>query len=477
MPGVHSNVGGGYPDDSVAHIPLVWILSEARACGLRFKSSLEANPQTFDHPATAQDKDGRIYDPRAGLGGYYRYGPRDILALGKHLLSRQGAEPLPRIHESVLNRIKNRAHAYAPIGVPARYEVVTADGEVLKPEHNSCESLDQATARSHAQEKVWNTVWARRIVYFLTVGVSIYLFAFPLMRAAPADDEFVSRLRWVSDIVRTAGAFLPPAANPWINGYARDPGQFVVVALALTAVLLWGSRLAGWIGSGMDGLWRGSLEGRLIDPGAPTDPIYRLRTSAPYIAIHQALKQTIAPALFAIMFVYLGLAFTSHALFNVQDVAGLVCRESKEKLQGLNFGEIVLANGQTAKLSDFTLRARTESGPVRQGQEKPVQIRAGTAGIPHLGAVPEHEGHARAQRQVPDPLRKHQVVPRRQYPGCRGVLFHGPRGRVAKGPDGRRRSAAPGIDPPLVSGGGAHGRNRRGGKLPGPGSHRRIPDQ
>jgi hypothetical protein len=28
------------------------------------------------HPETLQDKDGRLYDPRKGLGGYYRYGPR-----------------------------------------------------------------------------------------------------------------------------------------------------------------------------------------------------------------------------------------------------------------------------------------------------------------------------------------------------------------------------------------------------------------
>jgi uncharacterized protein (DUF2235 family) len=73
--GAHSNVGGGYPDDSLAQIPLVWILSEARTCGLGFKSHTDANPQTYGHPETAQDKDGRIYDPRKGLGGYYRYGP------------------------------------------------------------------------------------------------------------------------------------------------------------------------------------------------------------------------------------------------------------------------------------------------------------------------------------------------------------------------------------------------------------------
>ena len=37
--GVHSNVGGGYPDDSLAHIPLYWIMTEAQSRGLAFKTS------------------------------------------------------------------------------------------------------------------------------------------------------------------------------------------------------------------------------------------------------------------------------------------------------------------------------------------------------------------------------------------------------------------------------------------------------
>ena len=32
--GMHSNVGGGYPDDAVAFVPLYWILEEAQKCGL-----------------------------------------------------------------------------------------------------------------------------------------------------------------------------------------------------------------------------------------------------------------------------------------------------------------------------------------------------------------------------------------------------------------------------------------------------------
>lgn len=48
FPGVHSNVGGGYPDNSVAQIPLIWILSEARNAGVRFKSQADANRKPTD---------------------------------------------------------------------------------------------------------------------------------------------------------------------------------------------------------------------------------------------------------------------------------------------------------------------------------------------------------------------------------------------------------------------------------------------
>src|SRR5258705_295934 len=41
--GVHSNVGGGYPDDALAYIPLVWMMNEAKRCGLKFKSD-QSNP-------------------------------------------------------------------------------------------------------------------------------------------------------------------------------------------------------------------------------------------------------------------------------------------------------------------------------------------------------------------------------------------------------------------------------------------------
>lgn len=325
--GVHSNVGGGYPDDSLAHIPLTWIMNEAASAGLTFKTNAHASPQTLLHPPTVEDKDGRQYDPRSGLGGYYRYGPRDIHELGKELLARRGAHAVPKIHVSVLKRIRNNAHVYAPNGIPADYQVVTDLGEALPPQQNPYEAPAQAQARANKQECAWNIIWQRRIVYFLTVGVSFYLAVFPLMKAAPPSAEFETRLRWISDGIRMVGNVLPGAAETWINGFARQPFRFIVVVAVLVVLMLWGARLAARIQNEMSVLWAGSLAAKLSAANLPNDLIYRLRTSNWYRYLHRSLKQSVAPALFALFFAYCALTLLSHALFVVQDDFGLVCRE------------------------------------------------------------------------------------------------------------------------------------------------------
>ena len=38
--GVHSNVGGGYPDEGLADLALKWIIEKARAAGLAVEDSL-----------------------------------------------------------------------------------------------------------------------------------------------------------------------------------------------------------------------------------------------------------------------------------------------------------------------------------------------------------------------------------------------------------------------------------------------------
>ena len=54
--GSHSNVGGGYPDDRLAHIPLCWMIGEAAETGLVFNPDVVAD--YWDYAS----ENGRIYD-------------------------------------------------------------------------------------------------------------------------------------------------------------------------------------------------------------------------------------------------------------------------------------------------------------------------------------------------------------------------------------------------------------------------------
>ena len=345
--GVHTNVGGGYPDDSLAYIPFVWMINEARRCGLKFKSDyadqpnnhdvMRADPDTFKNAISKRDKDGRLYDPRKGFGGYYRYGPRKLVPhfyRESHKLEEDEVEvERAKIHESVFRRIDNHAQAYAPVGLPPYYDVVKEDGEIISPDkfrvapdRPPFETLEAAGKRAEAQEYVWNWVWGRRIAYFATVGATLWLVLFPLLSSAQRADEYYSRLRWVSDLVRFIGGFLPKFALTWIDGYARAPFQFVVMVAVLGALLWASSTIASRTSNLMSAIWRKT-------PGAPSGLpesfVYGLRSNRVYIAFHEGLKRNIAPAFFAALFVYLGLSALSHASYNVLDVWGETCIDNK----------------------------------------------------------------------------------------------------------------------------------------------------
>jgi hypothetical protein len=306
--GMHSNVGGGYPDDSLAHIPQYWIMSEARQCGLRFKSPPAADPDSMINTMAARDKDGRLYDSRRGLGSYYRYGPRKLAELCDEKLSNKPGDAvlirLPKIHESVFKRIQNNAHPCAPLGIPAKYEVVTDNGQILPAGGNPYESVTSSQARENAQKCVWNTVWLRRIVYFLTVLVSAAFVIFPLLKSLPASDEFSSPIRWLSDLIRLAGSFLPSIADPWLNGYARSPVTFAIIAALLAAFTIAGGRLSARIKSDMGAIWQKSVAATLPATVLPDNWIYRLRTSAPYVGAKKNWKFIIGPGLSVFFFVY-----------------------------------------------------------------------------------------------------------------------------------------------------------------------------
>jgi uncharacterized protein (DUF2235 family) len=394
--GVHSNVGGGYPDDSLAKVSLNWMMAEAAACGLRFKTAPDADPDAFRHADAAQDKDGRLYDSRSGLGGYYRYGPRRI---GDYYPPAQPrVKPIPKIHDSVFARIQTGAHLYAPIGIPAEYAVVGADNRSIHRLGNSTrESLDSAARRHEVQESVWNVVWRRRAIYFLTVFASLYMAFYPLLRESYSYQVMVTRLRIVSDAIRLLGAFLPSGASRWIDGYARDPAWFLLWVGVIAFLISYASTLKLEINSRMRRIWdahasngrtsEGPSSSGIVWRGAwwiflalmayvalypilgfarlpeplnslvdtyterpirfvlcafliinlmPEGAIQPLRTSALYRQSLSFIKYQLAPLFFALLIIYGAFALSNHVLFNLRDSFGSFCERSVNEKGPLN---------------------------------------------------------------------------------------------------------------------------------------------
>ena len=124
--GVHANVGGGYPDDS---LPLKFHCTGLGSCGggegLR-QALKTANPDALAKTKEAQDKDDvSIIQERSGY--LDRYGPGGCPDFATscfrgpwRMKSRIDAPKIPK----ALRRINNHAHVYAPIGIPHDYELV-----------------------------------------------------------------------------------------------------------------------------------------------------------------------------------------------------------------------------------------------------------------------------------------------------------------------------------------------------------------
>ena len=112
---------------------------------------------------SSRDKDGRLYDSRQGLGGYYRYGPRKLELLCDVRFSvttrRCRADSDPRFIRAHSNERSERRACVRSDWTAG--EVRSRDGERTdtggweEPVRNA----RHASARAKGQEHVWNFVW------------------------------------------------------------------------------------------------------------------------------------------------------------------------------------------------------------------------------------------------------------------------------------------------------------------------------
>jgi uncharacterized protein (DUF2235 family) len=342
--GVHANVGGGYPDDALAYIPLYWIMQEAKLRGLVFKTDPPNDPDAFRAAASGRDKDGRQYDSRAGIAGYYRYGPRKIKDLCHNRLSGRKRDTveiaLPKIHETVLQRLRSDSNAYAPIGIPADYAVVSSQGQIWDSAQNLCETAAEAQARGEQQETVWNIVWLRRIVYFATLAASLHLALFWRFHDINPQREYNTALWLVPQTVRFFETFLPRQAVRWWTDYfATNPIWFLGGILVLIGLVGFGSRLESQITDRMRTIWTSRSVKPTIQQSVLQYAIYAFRTSRPYQTVLRWLRYYVLPFVSALVLLWLGLAGLDHLAWNIADPFGVFCSPTKGNLTPIGDGK------------------------------------------------------------------------------------------------------------------------------------------
>ena len=210
--GVHSDVGGGYPRRSLSLVTLDWMISKVEATdesasGLHFIK--EERDGIFRHA----DWHGPQHDSRSGLGAYYRYEPRFIDRLCDDRKYGVYIEN-PKIHRSVMERIKDNVVSYAPTGLPQDYEVVATRG--TPPPYESDEGKQKRMA---AKEGILDVIRSRKVLYHafllttLMLIASRYLLEFRPGETCGKDDCWCE---WFIGV-------LPDFATPWAEALMQNP--------------------------------------------------------------------------------------------------------------------------------------------------------------------------------------------------------------------------------------------------------------
>ena len=170
--GAHSNVGGGYPKQGMSLVVLDWMMERAERAGVRF---VEADRQYCRQHANVDDK---LYDPRAGLGVFYRWKPRDIAALCRNAGIRK-----PTVHVSVLERVAHGTEDYVPGNIPQDADVwPTPRVEAAARAHMAARAAAVKTVVAKTKPNMLPDVaWEIRaglLSYYLYVGTCIGALAF-----------------------------------------------------------------------------------------------------------------------------------------------------------------------------------------------------------------------------------------------------------------------------------------------------------
>jgi uncharacterized protein (DUF2235 family) len=256
FPGMHSDVGGGYPDDGLSFVPLLWMIDEAQKKGLRFEKPIVETYQALAAPT------GRLYDSRAGSGVLWRYQPRNV-----QFLMDKNDDTIPKekrvtplVHHCVVTRMTYGNDGYAPKSLPFKIDILLPDCTRIAFDESKVDSAmqtvtDHATRTvltdlkrlihtAEARDKrgqyfalVLDSIWLRRCVYFITLGLALVALAFPVDHTL--FDHWGYNTGKISQIIGGPTTYLlhlfqgliPSYASPWVDAVTASPQPAVNIVL------------------------------------------------------------------------------------------------------------------------------------------------------------------------------------------------------------------------------------------------------
>ncbi len=366
FPGAHADVGGGYPDDGLSYVALCWMIEEAAKQGLRFEPNLVENYAAIAAPT------GRIYDSRSGFGVFWRYQPRSVEAL-------MGDDNTPLVHGSMVMRMAYGNDGYAPISLPEKINLLPphgppvafdstavanalvetaypddrlsyAEGLALKKRRQFVTDMQRlattsGTTRTDLFALVLDTVWWRRVVYFVSLILASIAVVFPLcqqyLQIHGVTDGLIATVggptAWA---VGSIEGFFPGYAKPWLAAIVSNAPAAVLIVVGLLASLRFGNFLEHRIYDRAHAAWnpRGQVGAIAVNRLALTGQRHALTKGTLVFALLAAgillvggLKYCLLTALFA----FLAVACLVVRLYRIRFSAGVIDPAKPGVLLGL----------------------------------------------------------------------------------------------------------------------------------------------
>ncbi|WP_048707663.1 DUF2235 domain-containing protein [Microvirga massiliensis] len=379
--GVHSDVGGGYPDDGLSYLPLTWMIDEIAATAAGPDSGLRFLPGTADAFRAQASPLAPIHDSRTGLAVFYRYDPRPV---------RSGVESggPPVIHHSVAEKMVFGTGNYAPLTLPesvhvlmpdgSRYPIAGFEAEAYRKsappapggpaaEAQAIEAVRQLNAPDNAfVELTRDLIWWRRAGYFALLAGGLVLIALPV--TAPwLSDGIATALRGLASIVGLEdlaalaqrklddardglssnlndlstmfGGLIPSYAKGWVGALVAQPVASFAIIVAVISLYRLNSNLRDRIADSAWCAWffrkRPHLETSGQDHGrAPAEPgpfdtlARRLRKSQLAGLLHYLTSRIIVPAATLIVLVGFAAVLVGRTVVSYRSGTGGVCPET-----------------------------------------------------------------------------------------------------------------------------------------------------